>query len=59
MASKPTKLEADVARALRAYRKTGARELPSVVKSVPSAFKKAVDDLVAALDRALEGGSSK
>lgn len=36
--------------AVDAYNATGARDLPSVRKSVPRVFLNAVDDLVAAVD---------
>jgi len=42
-----------VEKALKAYRKTGARELPSVKKSVPRPFRDAVDALTDALEEAL------
>ena len=47
--------ERRIRKALAAYRKTGARDLPSVRKSVPRAFLNAVDDLVAALEAIVEG----
>lgn len=50
----PTKLSKQVEKALRAYHNTGARELPSVTKSVPRPFRDAVDALVASLEIAVE-----
>jgi hypothetical protein len=52
MTTQKDKLQA-VQDALAAYRKTGARELPSVRKSVPRAFLTAVDDLTAAIEAAV------
>ncbi len=50
----PNKMSKAVEKALRAYHKTGARDLPSVTKSVPRPFRDAVDALVASLETAVE-----
>ena len=47
-------IKTEVQKALRAYHKTGTRELPSVTKSVPRPFRDAVDALVASLEEAVQ-----
>ncbi len=51
-------LSNEVKKALKDYHKTGARELPSVTKSVPRPFRDAVDALVEALEEAVAKNGS-
>lgn len=47
--------ERRIRKALAAYRKTGARDLPSVKKSVPRVFLNAVDEFVESIEAIVEG----